>query len=168
MYDEDMHNYPLAIKTYETVVALYKDEPIVLRALRSMASIRQNKTHQPALAIGSHLKIADIFKGPEGMEALLSAERIAFFTTRDWKKSMEINQRIIAFAPQTGEAIKAQFNNADITESKLGDKETASKLYVEFITQFPNHGLSKEAKRHIDAINNVSSKPPLDATTRQK
>ena len=164
MYDEDMRDYPNAIKTYEAIVARYKDDPIVLRALRSMAGIQQNKANQPARAIESHLRIADIFKGPDAMEALLAAGRLALFTTRDWKKAMDINNRIIAFAPQADEAIKAQFNNADITESKLGDKEAARKLYADFVAQFPNHALSKDAQRRIDAINNALNKALLPVT----
>ncbi len=167
MYDEDMHNYPQAIKTYESVVALYQAEPIVLRALRSMANIQQNKSNQPAQAIDSHLKIASIFQGADGMNALLTAERIAFSTTRDWNKAMDINRRIMVFAPQSEEAVKAQFNNADITENKLGDKAAAHQRYVEFVTQFPNHGLSKEAKRRIDAVNNSTNKLPLEATPKK-
>ncbi len=158
MYDEDMRRFPDAIKTYEAIVARYKDDPVVLRALRSMAGIQQNKTSQPAQAIESHLKIADIFKGTDAMEALLTAERLALFTTRDWKKAMDINNRIIAFAPQSDEAIKAQFNNADITENKLGNKEEARKLYSEFVAQFPNHALSKDAKRRIEAIDRALKK----------
>lgn len=165
MYDEDMQDYPNALKTYETVVAHYKNGPIVLRALRSMASIQQNKSNQPAQAIASYLRIADLFKGQDGMAALLNAEQIALFNTRDWRKAMEINNRIIALAPQTEEAFKAQFSNADITENKLGDKEAARKLYAEFIAQLPNHALSREAKRRIDTINNISNKP---AATPQK
>lgn len=161
MYDEDMRDYPNAIKTYEAVVARYKDDPIVLRALRSMANIQQNKSNQSVRAIESYLKIADIFKGPEGLEALLAAERIAALNTRDWKTAIDINNRIIAFSPQHEEAIKAQFKNADITENELNDKEAARKLYAEFVAKYPNHALSKDANRRIEAINNTSNKPPL-------
>jgi tetratricopeptide (TPR) repeat protein len=160
MYDEDMRDFPNAIKTYEAVVARYKNDPIVLRALRAMANIQQNKTNQSNRAIESYLKIADIFKGPEGLEALLAAERIATFNTRDWKMAIDINNRIIAFAPQHEEAIKAQFNNASITEDELDDRETARKLYTEFVAKYPNHSLAKDAKRRIDAINNTSTQPP--------
>lgn len=159
MYDKDIHNYPNALKTYEAIVARYKDEPIVLRALRSMASIQQNKVSQPAQAIENHLKIAEIFKGTDALEALLTAERLALFNTRDWKKAMDINNRIIAFAPQAEEAIKAQFNNADITENKLADKESARKLYAEFVAKYPNHTLTKDANRRIEAINRASTTP---------
>ena len=155
MYDEDMRDYPNAIKTYEAIVARYKDDPVVLRALRAMASIQQNKSNQSAQAIASYLKIPAIFKGPEGLEALLAAERIATFNTRDWKMAIDINNRIVAFAPQHEEAIKAQFNNAGITEDELGDKEGARKLYVDFVSKYPNHGLVKDANRRIEALNNI-------------
>ncbi len=157
MYDEDMRDYPNAIKTYEAAVARYKDDPIVLRALRAMANIQQNKANQSNRAIESYLKIADIFKGPEGLEALLAAERIATFNIRDWKMAIDINNRIMAFAPpQHEEAIKAQFNNARITEDELNDKEAARKLYEDFVAKYPNNSLTKDAKRRIDAINNTS------------
>jgi len=158
MYDEDMRDFPNAIKTYEAVVARYKDDPIVLRALRAMASIQHNKSNQSAKAIESYLKIADIFKGPEGLEALLAAERIAAFTTRDWKMAIDINNRIVAFSPQHEEAIKAQFKNADITENELDDREAAKKLYAEFVAKYPNHTLTKDANRRIDAINAALNK----------
>lgn len=153
MYDEDMRDYPNALKTYDTIVKRYKDDPIVLRALRAMANIQQNKSNQPAQAIESHLKIADIFKGADGLDALLTAERIATFTTRDWKVAIDVNNRIIALAPQHEEAIKAQFNNADITENKLSDKESAKKMYEEFVAKYSGHTLAKDANRRIEAIN---------------
>ncbi len=152
MYDEDMQDYPNSIKTSEAIVAKYKNDTIVLNALRSMASIQQNKINQPAEAIESHLKIAELFKGDEGMEALLAAERLALFTTRDWAKAIDINHRIMALAPQHEEAFKAEFKNAEITEEKLGDKEAAKGLYAAFLDAHPDHDLSKEAARRIEAI----------------
>lgn len=153
MYDEDMRDYPNALKTYDTIVKRYKDDPVVLRALHAMASIQQNKSNQPAQAIESYLKVADLFKGSEGMEALLAAERIATFTTRDWKVAIDVNNRIIALAPQHEEATKAQFNNADITENKLNDKESSKKMYEDFVAKYPGHSLAKDANRRLDAIN---------------
>ncbi|MBU1215477.1 MAG: hypothetical protein KKA63_09600 [Gammaproteobacteria bacterium] len=159
MYDEDMQDYPNAIKTNEAIVARYKDDPVVLNALRSMASIQQNKTKQPEQAIESHLKIAELFKGEAGMEALLAAERLALFTTRDWAKAIDINHRIIALSPQHEEAIKAEFKNAEITEEKLGDKVAAKILYAEFLTKHPEHDLSREASRRIEAIDKALNEP---------
>lgn len=165
MYDEDMSDYPNALKTYDTIVTRYKDDPIVLRALRAMASIQQNKSNQPAQAITSHLKIADIFKGAEGLEALLAAARIANFTTRDWKVAIDINNRIMAFAPQHEEAVKAQFNIADITENKLNDKESAKKQYEEFVAKYSGHSLSKDANRRIESINKALASAAQQSTT---
>ena len=165
MYDEDMRDYQNAIKTYDTIVTRYKDDQIVLRALRAMASIQQSKSNQPAQAVTSYLKIADIFKGPEGLEALLAAARIANFTTRDWKVAIDINNRIMAFAPQNEEAIKAQFNIADITENKLNDKESAKKQYEEFVAKYPGHSLAKDANRRIESINKALTSAAQQTTT---
>jgi outer membrane protein assembly factor BamD (BamD/ComL family) len=44
MYDEDMSDYPNAIKIYEAIVTRYKNDPVVLRALQAQARIYQNKT----------------------------------------------------------------------------------------------------------------------------
>lgn len=156
MYDEDMQDYPNAIKTCEAIVARYKDDPMVLRALRLMASIQQNKANQPAQAIESHLKLAELFKGNEGMEALLAAERLALFATRDWAKAIDINHRIMNLAPQHEEAVKAAFKNAEITEEKLGDKAAAKALYSEFMTKYPDHSLGKDAARRIESIDKAS------------
>ena len=157
MYDEDMQDYPNAIKTNEAIVARYKDDPVVLHALRAMAAIQQQKTSQPAQAIDSHLKIAELFKGEEGMVALLAAERLALFTTRDWAKAIDINHRIMTLAPQHEEAAKAEFKNAEITEEKLGDKAAARTLYSEFLNHYPDHNLSKDAAKRIEAIDKASS-----------
>lgn len=157
MYDEDMQDYPNAIKTNEAIVARYKDDPVVLRALRAMAAIQQNKTRQPAEAIESHLKIAELFKGEEGMDALLAAERLALFSTRDWAKAIDINHRIMALSPQHEEASKAEYKNAEITEEKLGDMATARTLYAEFLTHHPDHSLSKNAAKRIEAIDKAGS-----------
>lgn len=157
MYDEDMQDYPNAIKTNEAIVARYKDDQIVLRALRAMAAIQQNKTRQPAQAIESHLKLAELFKGDEGMEALLAAERLALFSTRDWAKAIDINLRIMALSPQHEEAVKAEYKNAEITEEKLGDKTAARALYAEFLTRHPDHSLSKNAQKRIEAIDKAGA-----------
>lgn len=156
MYDAEMQDYPSAIKTCEAIVARYKDDPMVLRALRLMAGIQQNKTSQPAQAIESHLKIADLFKGNEGLEALLAAERLALFTTRDWVKAIDINHRIMAFLPGHEEAIKAEFKNAEITEEKLGDKTAARALYAGFLDKHPKHELARDATRRIEAIDKAT------------
>jgi tetratricopeptide (TPR) repeat protein len=157
MYDAEMQDYPNAIKTCEAIVARYKDDPMVLRTLRLMAGIQQNKTNQPAQAIESHLKIADLFKGNEGLEALLAAERLALFTTRDWAKAIDINHRIMAFLPGHEEAVKAEFKNAEITEEKLGDKTAARALYAVFLDKHPRHELARDATRRIEAIDKASS-----------
>ncbi len=158
-YDVDLQDYPNAIKTYEAIVAHYRDVPLVLRALHAMANIQQNKTNQPARAIDSYLKIADLAKGADGLQALLAAERLAMLTTEDWRTAIDINNRIVAFAPQDDEAIKAQFNNADITENKLKDKEAARKLYSDFVSKYPNHELSRNANRRIESLNKDLGKP---------
>ncbi|MDD2929669.1 MAG: hypothetical protein PHY50_07610, partial [Sideroxydans sp.] len=98
-------------------------------------------------------------KGEAGMEALLAAERLALFTTRDWAKAIDINHRIIALSPQHEEAIKAEFKNAEITEEKLGDKVAAKILYAEFLTKHPEHDLSREASRRIEAIDKALNEP---------
>lgn len=157
MYDEDMQDYSNAIKTNEAIVARYKDDPAVLHALRAMAAIQQQKTNQPAQAIESHLKIAELFKGEEGMVALLAAERLALFTTRDWAKAIDINHRIMAFSPQHEEAIKAEYKNAEITEEKLGDKAAARTLYSEFQANHPDHSLGKDAAKRIESIDKAGS-----------
>lgn len=157
MYDEEMQDYPNAIKTNEAIVARYSNDPVVLRALRSMAAIQQHKTKQPAQAVESYLKIAELFKDEAGMEALLAAERLALFTTRDWAKAIDINHRIMALSPQHEEAIKAEFKNAEITEEKLGDKAAARSLYSEFMTHYPDHSLSKDAAKRIEAIDKATS-----------
>ncbi len=158
-YDVDLQDYPNALKTYEAVVAKYKDDPVVLRALRAMANIQQSKTRQPANAIASYLKIADIFKGADGLQALLAAENLALSATEDWVSAIDINHRIMALAPQDEEAVKAQFNNADITENKLNNKEVARTMYVAFASKYPNHALAKDANRRIESLNKALSKP---------
>ncbi len=160
MYDIDMQDYPNAIKTYEAIVARYGNDPVVLRALRAMAGIQQNKSKQPAQAIESYLKIAELFKGNEGLEALLAAERLALFTTRDWAKAIDINHRIMAFLPGHEEAIKAEFKNAEITEEKLGDKMAARALYAAFLDKHPKHELARDATRRIEAIDKAAGSTP--------
>jgi len=51
---------------------------VVLRGLQALARIYQDKTHQPVQAIETYRKLAEIFKGKEGLEALTKAEKLAF------------------------------------------------------------------------------------------
>jgi len=152
MYDEDMSEYTNAIKTYDAIVARYKDNPVVLRGLQAQARIYQDKTSQPMQAIASYRKLADTFKGKEGLEALLKAEKLARYTVRDWKLSIEINERIIAAYPDNEEAVLALFNNAEINEGKLNDREQAIKLYQELIDRHTRHNLAPEAKQRINTL----------------
>lgn len=152
MYDEDMGDYPDALKTYAAVVEKYKDDPVVLQSLRAMALIYQNKTGQPAKAIETYLKLSDTFKGADALDALNKAENIATTSTRDWNVAMNINDRIVALAPQTDAAAKAAFANAEIAELNLRDIARARKLYSAVIDAYPANTLAKEAQRRIAAI----------------
>lgn len=152
MYDEDMHDYTNATKTYDAIVARYKDDPVVLRGLQAQALIYQDKTSQPMQAIASYRKLDEIFKGKEGLEALLKAEKLALYTVRDWKLSIEINERIIAAHPDHDEAVKALFNNAQIHEERLKDREEAIKLYEDLIDRHPKHTLASDAGQRIKSL----------------
>jgi len=152
MYDEDMRDYTNAVKTYDTIAALYKDDPVVLRGLQAQARIYQDKTNQPMQAVTTYRKLADTFKGKEGLEALLNAEKLALNTVRDWKLSIEINERIRAAYPDNDEAVKALYANAGIYEDNLKDREQAIKLYQELIDRYPNHNLAAEAKRRSNSL----------------
>ena len=152
MYDEDMHEYPNAIKIYDAIVARYKDNPVVLRGLKAQALIYQDKTNQPMQAIASYRKLADTFKGKDGLDALLTSEKLARFTVRDWKLSIEINENIIAAYPDNDEAVKALYSNAEIHEDKLSDREQAIKLYKELIERYPKHSIADEAKQRVKSL----------------
>lgn len=152
MYDQDMRDYPNALKTYETIVAKFRDTSIVLRALNNMASIYQNRTNQPAKAVESYLRIAGIFRGPEVLDALNKAEKIARYTLRDWNTALNINDRIVAFAPESEDAAKAMFANGEISEEELSDKRRARALYEKLIAARPGHPLAKEAQKRIAAM----------------
>lgn len=152
MYDQDMHDYPNSLKTNEAIIAKYRDTPIVLRALNNMASIYQNRTNQPAKAVDSYLRIAGIFRGPEVLDALNKAEKIARYTMQDWNSALSINDRIVAHAPGSEDAAKAMFANAEIVEEHLGDKRQARVLYEKLIAARPGHPLAKEAQQRIAAM----------------
>ncbi len=152
MYDEDMSDYPNALKTYDAIVAKYKDDPVVLQSLRNMALIYQNKTSQPAKAIETYVKVSEIFKGADALDALNKAESIATSSTHDWNVAMNINDRIIALVPNTDTAAKAAFANGEIAELNLKDTEQAKKLYSVVIDGYPANALAKEAQKRIAAI----------------
>lgn len=152
MYDQDMRDYPNAIRTYEAIVAKYRDAPIVLRALNNMAAVYQSRTNQPAKAVDSYLKIADTFRGPEVVEALNKAGKIAQYTLHDWNRAIYINDRIVSHAPGSEDAAKAMFANAEITEEKLNDRREARALYERLIAARPGHPLAKEAQKRIAAM----------------
>ncbi|TAJ80734.1 MAG: tetratricopeptide repeat protein [Gallionellaceae bacterium] len=153
MYNEDMHDYPNAIKTYDAIIAKYKNDPVVLRALLAMEQVYETKTGQADKAIDTYLKLADIFdKGQEGLNALISAEKIAVNSTKNWAQAIAINDRIIARVPNTEDAIKAMYSTADLTDTRMGDKEKAKELYQNFIKEHSDHQLAKEAQKRIDAM----------------
>lgn len=153
MYEEEMRDNPNALKTYDAIVAKYKDDAVVLRALRASALIYQNKTSQPAKAVESYIKISETFKGMDALDALNKASKIATNSLRDWKMAMEINDRIIALVPNTDDAAKALYANAELLENKLNDKEQAKKVYNDFLTRHPDHGLAKDAAKRLAALN---------------
>ena len=152
MYDQDMHDYSNALKTYDAIVARYQDDPVVLRSLQAQAQIYQNKTNQPKEAIAAYKKLADIFQGKDGLDALLQAEKLAQYTLSDWKLSIDINERIINSYPDSDEAPKALFANAGIYENKLKNRDQALKLYQLFMEHYPGHSLAGQAKQRISAL----------------
>ena len=147
-----MHDYSSALKTYDAIVARYKDDPLVLRSLQAEALIYQNKTSQPQEAIATDLKLADTFNGKEGLAALLQAEKLARYTVGDWKLSIAINQRIIDGYSDDGEAAKALYANASIYDTNLKDRGQALKLYQQFVSRYPGHDLATQAQQRIKAL----------------
>jgi len=166
MYAEDMSDFPNALKTHQAIIAKYNTDPLVLRSLSSMALIYQNKTNEPAKAIDSYLKIADMFKGGEALDALIKAEKITTNSTKNWKQAIEINNRIVALVPTTEESAKALFSNGDIAENKLNDKEQAKKYYADLITRQPAHPLAKEANDRLNALTPTVAVPPKTPATK--
>lgn len=154
MYDEDMHDYPDSVRTYDVIVEKYREGPVVLRALNNEALIYQNRMNQPERAVDSYLRIAGIFRGPEVLDALNKAEKLAQYHLHDWHLAIGINDRIIAYAPHGDEAAKAMFANAEIAEDKLKDKRLARALYEKLIADQPNHPLAKDARKRIDTMEN--------------
>lgn len=159
MYNEDMKQYPNAIKTYEAIIAKYKDDPIVLRALLAQAKVYESRMDNPSKAIDSYLKLADIFdKGQDGLNALKEAEKIAEKSIKNWSQAIAINDRIIARVPNSDDSAISLFSNANLTESKLGDKEGAKALYQQLVKDYSAHKLSKDAQKRIDAIEKEAAK----------
>ncbi len=152
MYDQDMRDYPKALGTYEAIVAKYRDTAIVLRALNAMAAIYRDRTNQPAKAVDSYLRIADTFRGPEVVDALNKAGKIAQYTLHDWNQAIYINDRVASHAPGSEDAAQAMFANAGITEEKLHDKREARVRYERLIAAQPDHPLAKEARKRIEAM----------------
>jgi tetratricopeptide (TPR) repeat protein len=153
MYSEDMREYTNAIKTYDAIVAKYKDDPIVLRGLLALEKVYETKTNQPDKAIDTYLKLSEVFaSGADGMNALLAAERLAVSSTKNWAVAIAINERIVARAPNSEDAVKAMYASADITDAKLGDKGKAKELYQGLIDKHPKHSLAKEAQKRIEAM----------------
>jgi len=160
MYADDMNDFPNALKTHQTIIAKYIDDPLVLRSLNSAALIYKNKTNEPAKAVDSYLKIADIFKGGEALVALIKAEEIAAGSTRNWTQAIEINNRIITLVPTTEESAKALFANGDIAEKQLNDKEQAKKYYTDLVARHPSHPLAKNANDRLNAFNPPAAAQP--------
>jgi len=104
--------YPNAIKTYEAIVAATRMTPSCCGVARMAASSKTN----PTVSAGNCKLPQDsaIFKGPEGLEALPGSGAMPHSTPR-LENGDRHHNRIVAFAPQHEEAIKAQFNNAGIT-----------------------------------------------------
>jgi tetratricopeptide (TPR) repeat protein len=157
MYNEDVHDYPNAIKTLDAIIAKYKKDPVVLRSLLILEKIYETKTSQTDKAIDTYLRVADTFEqGSEGLNALIEAERIAVESATKWDQAISINDRIGKRSPNTEIAIKAAYANADITETKLRNKEKAKELYENFIKEHPSHTLAKDAQKRIDAMTKKS------------
>jgi tetratricopeptide (TPR) repeat protein len=163
MYDQDMHDYSNAVKAYDAIVARYRDDPVVLRSLQAQALIYQNKTNQPLEAIAAYKKLADLFKGKDGLAALLQAEKLAQYTVADWKLSIDINERIINSYPDSEEAPKALYANAAIYDGKLKDSEQALKLYQLFVEHYPGHSLAGQARQRIKALQPQPQQKPQPA-----
>lgn len=151
-YDEDLRDYGNAIATYESIAARYKNDAVVLRSLQSLARLYQDKTHQLARALATYLRVYDIFKGREGLAALVKAQKIAVSNLNDWNQAIEINELIMRAYPDSDEAVTALYGNGVIYEENKKEIEHATRLYQDLINRYPQHELSKESRRRISAL----------------
>jgi len=86
------------------------------------------------------------------LAALVKAQKIAVSHLSDWNQAIEINDLIMRAYPDSDEAVTALYGNGVIYEENKKEIEHATRLYQDLINRYPQHELSKDAKRRINTL----------------
>ncbi len=147
-YEKDINDYPKAIDAYKKVIRNYSKDQTTLFALQHTAKIYQQKLDQPLNAVKTLRKIGDQFKGEDAIKALERGIIIADKYLEDPALSTAIKNQLIHNFPRSEEAPELLFEMAEDAADENNPKK-ATKLYKNFIQQYPKHKLATKARERM-------------------
>ncbi|MFH1725328.1 MAG: tetratricopeptide repeat protein [Elusimicrobiota bacterium] len=144
LYEKE-RRYDDSIDSLESLVSKYPGTDAALQALLSIARIYNDRTKQYAETVQTYERVADMFEGNPGVEALRKAADIAGESMKDSAMQIAILDRIVKDYPQRDEAAEALFESAQIHEKQSLKMEKAIELYKKLQEEYSNHRLARKA-----------------------
>lgn len=72
------------------------------------------------------------------------------------KQAIDIYKRVHEEYPDYGKAVTCLFLQGFVYETQLNDKVKAQKIYLEFISKYPNHNLIDDAKFSLENLDKTN------------
>ena len=107
---------------------------------------------KPGDAVAVLGRLADKYKGPKAIEALLLAAEIYRKDLKDSAGEVKMYDRIAAEYPADPQAPKALYAAGEVFEKNLA-QEKAGEYYGRVIANYADNSMAKKAQKRIDAMN---------------
>lgn len=153
---EKQKKYQLAVDTYEEIVSRYPDTDEAYNAYVSEARVLREELDKFPEAVAVLGRLADKFKGPKAIQALLLASEIYRKDIKDAAGEVSMHDRIVTEYETDPQAPKSLFAAGEVYD-KARDYDNAKTYYQKILEKYPEDPLCKKAEKRVAAI--IAGKP---------
>lgn len=148
---EKQKKYELAVEIYEKIIELYPGRDEAVSSHFAEAELQRKKLDKYAEAVAVLNRLADKYKGPKAIEALLLAAEIYRKDLKDDAGEIRMYDRIAAEYGDDKEAPKALYAAGEIY-FKAKDTDNARKYFDKMLMLYPEDPLSRKATSRVADI----------------
>lgn len=148
---EKQKKYELAVEIYEKIVELYPDREEAVSSHFAEADLQRGKLKKYAEAVAVLTRLADKYKGPKAVAALLLAAEIYRKDLKDTAGEVRMYERIADEYEKDPEAPKALYSAGEIF-FKAKDPDNARKYFDKMLMMYPEDPLSRKATSRVADI----------------
>jgi tetratricopeptide (TPR) repeat protein len=148
---EKQKKYGLAVEIYEKIIELYPDKEEAVASHFAEAELQRKKLDKYADAVAVLNRLADKYKGPRAIEALLLAAEIYRKDLKDSAGEIKMYDRISGEYEGDKEAPKALYAAGEI-HFKAKDMDNARRYFDKMLMLYPEDSLSRKAASRVADI----------------